>query len=529
MDPLPIALNTVSVNSEVRPPTGLATVVFRNIGANFARAAAVSAVAILLPAFLTHHLPVKVYAAWVLIIQLGAYVTYFDLGIQTAVAKFVAEHDAKGEHLEAGRYASAGLALVLVAGAIGAVLVFGLAWQIPRLFSAMPTKLFPEVRLGLILVGLSLSFGLVCSVYSAVFLGLQRYWIPTLITILNRALFAVAVIAAVYAGGNLAIMGVAVAAVNVLSGLLQVLMWRKRAAQVWLSLRVVQLRILKNVARYCSLQSVSTIAMFCITGLDILIVGHFDYVQTAYYSIAALPTSFLLVIISSLLSPLMPASSALSTRYSPSQMGAFLSKLTRYNTVALLLVGLPLVVFAYPILRLWVGSEYALHTVAYLRILVLANIVRNLCAPYATVVTATGSQKATVASAVSEALVNLGSSLYLGWRFGAIGVAIGTVIGAFVGVLVHFVISMKLTQPVISVSRSRLLLRDTLAPCIICLPSLLLLHSWWSATDLRLTSVISIVWILCTAIPAYYCLTQEERQHFSRFLLSASRHTIIPG
>jgi O-antigen/teichoic acid export membrane protein len=187
------------------------------------------------------------------------------------------------------------------------------------------------------------------------------------------------------------------------------------------------------------------------------------------------------------------------------------------------------VVFAYPILRLWVGSEYALHTVAYLRILVLANIVRNLCAPYATVVTATGSQKATVASAVSEALVNLGSSLYLGWRFGAIGVAIGTVIGAFVGVLVHFVISMKLTQPVISVSRSRLLLRDTLAPCIICLPSLLLLHSWWSATDLRLTSVISIVWILCTAIPAYYCLTQEERQHFSRFLLSTSRHTIIPG
>ncbi|HET8827513.1 MAG TPA: polysaccharide biosynthesis protein, partial [Terriglobales bacterium] len=58
----------------------VAAVVFKNIGANLARAAAIAVVALLLPSYLTHHLPVKVYAAWVLIIQLGAYVSYFDLG-----------------------------------------------------------------------------------------------------------------------------------------------------------------------------------------------------------------------------------------------------------------------------------------------------------------------------------------------------------------------------------------------------------------------------------------------------------------
>ena len=501
---------------------GLAATVFRNIGANLARAAVVTAVAILLPSYLTHHLTVKVYVAWVLIIQLGAYVSYFDLGIQTAISKFVAEHDARGEHLEAGRYASAGLGLMLFAGFLGGAVTLGLAWQMPRLFSAMPANLFPEVRIGLILVGFSLSIGLVCSVYSAVFLGLQRYWIPTVITIVNRVLFAVAVITAVHAGGNLAIVGLAAALVNILTGILQVLIWKKRAPHVWVSLRLVDIRVLKNVAQYCSLQSISTIAMFCITGLDIVIVGHFDYVQTAYYSVATLPTSFLLLIIFSLLSPLMPASSALSTRFSSSEMGTFLAKITRYNTIALLLVGLPLVVFAFPILRLWVGSEYALHTVSYLRILVFANVVRNLCAPYATIITATGSQKSAVAAAVSEALVNLGSSIYLAWRFGAMGVAIGTVIGSLVSVSVHFVISMRLTRPVISTSRQRLLLRGILVPCSICLPSALLLPRWWAATDLRLTSSMSMLWVLCTAIAAYYCFSQEERQSFTRMILEST-------
>jgi hypothetical protein len=73
MGEFPIVVSNGSADSQVNPQ-GLAAVVFRNIGANLARVAVVSAVAILLPPYLTHHLSVKEYAAWVLIIQLGAYV-----------------------------------------------------------------------------------------------------------------------------------------------------------------------------------------------------------------------------------------------------------------------------------------------------------------------------------------------------------------------------------------------------------------------------------------------------------------------
>jgi O-antigen/teichoic acid export membrane protein len=523
-----VRFNTVSATSPkdspittaTPPGTGaFASTVFSNIFANLARAAAVSLVTLLLPAYLTHRLPVAVYAAWVLILQLGAYVSYLDLGIQTGVSKFVAEYDALGDHSAAGRHASAGFALMVVAGTLGLGLTGLLAWQVPRLFAAMPTNLYHEVRIGLLLVGSSLSFGLVCAVYSAVFLGLQRYWIPTTVTIINRASFVAVVIAVAAFRGNLAEMGLAVAVVNVATGVLQVAAWWKKASHVSLSIGLVDFRILKNVARFCSLQSIWTIGMLCVSGLDITIVGHYEYTQTAYYAIATLPTNFVLLIVSSMLGPLMPASSAMSTRESPAGMGDFLARITRYSTVILLLTGLPLIICGFPILRIWVGATYATHTLVYLQILITANIIRNLCAPYATMISATGQQGAATATAICEAVVNLGSSIYLASRYGAIGVALGTFIGSFVSVGLHFAITMHFTRPTLAISRARLFLEGLLHPAIILVPSLLVYLLWREDQSLILEPALVFIWGLSTLIIAWFgVLGNSERSDFVQLI-----------
>lgn len=501
-----------SRSEETENSRGFAATISRNIIASLARVVAVSLIALVLPAYLTHYLPVTTYAAWVLILQLGAYVSYLDLGIQTGVSKFVAEYNARGDQAGAGRHASAGLALMTFAATLGLACTLILAWQVPRLFSTMPPNLYHDVRVSVVLVGFSLSLGLVCAVYSAVFLGLQRYGIPMTISIVNRASFAVVVLAVVALHGNLAAMGMAVALVNIATGLLQVVAWRRKASYIRISARLVDFRVLKVVARYCSLQSIWTVAMLCVTGLDVAIVGHFDYVQTAYYSIATLPTSFALAIIGSMMGPLMPASSAMSTHRSAVEMGDLLARITRYGTVILLLTGLPLMVCGFPILRLWVGPTYALHTLTYLRILVLANVIRNLCAPYATMIAATGRQGAAITTAIAEAVVNLGSSIYLASRFGAIGVALGTLLGSFVSVALHFAITMHFTRETLEISRSRLFLTGLLQPAIIAIPSLLLLPLWWSLAHLQLAPGITIVWGLSTLALAWYMgLNREER------------------
>jgi O-antigen/teichoic acid export membrane protein len=283
------------------------------------------------------------------------------------------------------------------------------------------------------------------------------------------------------------------------------------------STSLVDYSVLKTMARYCSMQSIWTAGMLCVVGLDVTIVGHYDYLQTAYYSIATLPTSLVLSIIASMMGPLMPASSAMSTQRSPSEMGDLLARITRYTTVMLLLTGLPLMVCGFPILRLWVGPVYALHTLKYLRILVLANVVRNFCAPYATMIAATGRQGAAIATAVSEAGVNLGSSIYLASRFGAIGVALGTALGSLVSVSLHFAISMHFTHQTITISRSQLFLKGLLQPTITAVPSLLLLPLWWSPAHLTLRPPVAIVWGLSTLLLAWFGgLSNKERNGLTR-------------
>jgi len=488
--------------AEQRAPDGTVVIILRNAAASLGRVVAVTLAAVVLPAYLTHRLPVDRYAAWVLILQLGAYVSYLDFGIQTGVSKFVAECDARGDWRGAGRQASSGLALMLIAGGLGLILTSILAWQVPRLFSAMPSSFFHEVRVSVVLVGFSLSLSLVCSLYSAVFLGLQRYGIPMAIAAANRAAFTAAAIAIAARGGNLVAMSAGAAVINVATGVAQVVAWQRRAGPVAVSLASAESATVRSMTMYCFYQSVWTVGMLCVSGLDVALVGHYDYGQTAYYAIASMPIGFLSAVIASLLSPIMPASSAMSTRRSAAEMGAVLVTITRYSTVILLLTGLSAIVLGFPLLQLWVGGDYAVHVLPYLRVLMIANIIRNLCAPYATMICGTGRQRAAILTAVAEAIVNVSCSILLARHHGAIGVAAGTFIGSLVSVALHFATTMRLARESISVSLTSLFLKGMLRPLVIAIPSVLLLSKWWTPRALDAKSL--VLWGISTMLFAWF-------------------------
>ena len=488
----------------------------RNAVASIGRLLVTALVALLLPAYLTHKLPVETYAAWVLILQMAAYVSYLDFGVQTGVSKFVAEYVAKGDVIGASLRASAGLAIMLVASLVGTGLTLILVWCVPQLFRQMPSSLYQDVRTSLSFIGISLSFGLFCSVFSAIFLGLHRYAIPMAISILNRVLFTMVICLAVFIHSSLAVMGAAVAVVNIFTGILQIVAWRRLARRIRVSLGSLDYGVLKRVLAYCSVLAIWSAGMLCVSGLDLTIVGKYDFDQTGFYAIAVLPTNFMLSLMGAALGPFLPTTSALSTQRTPTEMGTLLSRTTRYSTLLLLMSGLPLLVAAYPILRLWVGPTYALHSMAYLRILVLASIIRNLCAPYATMLVAIDRQKVAIAGAISEAVVNVASSIYLARHMGALGVAIGTLLGSLVSVLMHFTLSMHYTYPKLSVSRLRLFLDDMARPALMALPSIFLIPFYWKSTEPSLNLSLWLIWTLSTLLFAWFgSLNFDERHRVS--------------
>jgi len=509
---------TATLRSNAKP-RGVAATFAQNSIINLIRLFLAGAVGFILPAYLTHRLSVQTYSAWVLILQLGAYVNYLDFGIQTGISKYVAEYEAKKDTEGASKHASAGILLLLAASIVGVGLTLTLAWQAPNLFRNMPAVLYHDVRLSIVFVGFSLSFGLVCSMFSAIFYGLQRYAVPTIILGINRLLYAVVIIAAVAGHQSLAVMGALVAAVNIFTGLLQIEAWRRWASNIQVRLRGMDLSLVWKITAYCSALAIWTAGMLCVNGLDVTIVGKFDFSQTAFYSIAVMPTNFAVSILGAALAPLMPSVSALSVVRSPSELGAILARVTRYTSTILLVTGLPLIVAGYWILHVWVGASYASHTIGYLRILMLANILRCTCAPYANMLVATNSQKIAIAGAIAEAVTNLALSIYLAAHIGAIGVAYGTLIGSFVSVGAHFIFNMRFTRAKFAISRMRLFLTGLVRPGAIAIPSLLLVPLWWSTSAPAFNQIIWSGWVLSTiALVWMVGLSANDREALLEFM-----------
>jgi O-antigen/teichoic acid export membrane protein len=497
-------------SAEPKPRSAVRTLL-RNAVSNAGGLVITSLIAALMPPFLVHRMTPAVYGAWVLILNLGAFVGYLDFGVQTAVSKFIAEYDARGDREGCGRCVSTGLVMMAAAALLGAALTVGLAWSVPELFRNMPPNLYHDVRVSILCVGFSLSVGLSTSSFSAVFLGLQRYHVPTSINVVGRLIYAAVLCLAVSFHSSLAVMGAAVAVVNVLTSMSQVIAWRRLAGHIRVKLFPVDTVRLREMVGYCFVLTIWSVCMLVISGIDTIMVGHYAFSEVAYYSVAAAPTTFLLVIIGGLMGPLLPATSALSTERNAVQMGLILLRTTRYAVILLLLTGLPLLVGGYPALHLWVGARYAMRGAPLLRILLLGNIVRQVCGPYATMVVATAQQRLATASSIVEGVVNLTASIWLARQYGAMGVAEGTLIGAFAGIGVHFAVSMHYTRN-IQISRLKLLVQGILRPAVMAIPSLLLVQRWWVNGAPEFTPSVWVGWGAVTLLLAVFVsATAQDR------------------
>ena len=88
----------------------------KNALANVCRGGATAAVALALPHFLTRSLGGERFSAWSLMLQMSAIAAYFDFGLQTILARFVAQAAERGEDGNLSKLAGTSMMLLAVAG-----------------------------------------------------------------------------------------------------------------------------------------------------------------------------------------------------------------------------------------------------------------------------------------------------------------------------------------------------------------------------------------------------------------------------
>lgn len=443
--------------------------VAKNAFANVMRGGATAVVALTLPHFLTRSLSHDRFAAWSLLLQMSAYMTYLDFGVQTAVARFLAGYMERGDEQHRDRLVSTALALLSMAAVLAIFLIIVVLWQLPNLFQGIPSELMPEFRLAASIIGASVVLVLPLSAFSGVLLGLHRNEYVALAVGGSRLLGATGVLLMVRHTHSLVLLSACIAFATVLGSLSQIMMVRRLLPTLTVSLSGVRASTAMELGGYCVGLTVWTVGMLLISGLDVAIVGHVDFRAVGYYSIAAALVTLFSGAHTAICSAFMTPLAALHATGEVDRIRGLIINATRLTTFVNLLAVTVTFLGGKFLLQQWVGEPYASQALPIVEILMLAHAVRLIMNPYASALIATDLQRHGIAQGGVEGVINLVCSVIGAYWIGPLGVALGTLIGAVCGLAWTCLLTVRRTAEVSS-GRRKFISEGILRPFLCTLP-----------------------------------------------------------
>src|SRR5262249_24605342 len=154
-----------------------------------------------------------------------------------------------------------------------------------------------------------------------------------------------------------------------------------------------------------------------VTGLDLVLVGRFEFSAVTPYSVVASMIAFISGLLYAIINVILPHAAILHAREQAADLGVLVISSTRIGVLLLVLSGIPILLYAGPIIHLWIGEQYVAKGTVLLAILIVANIIRLIGAPYSLVMVAAGQQNYIKVSPVVEGISNFVASAVLGLRY----------------------------------------------------------------------------------------------------------------
>jgi len=400
----------------------------RGILSNWLSLALTYVVGFLLAPFVVHHLGSVAYGVWTIVLSLTSYMSLLDLGLRSAVVRFVSRDHALREHRRASETLSATFWLRLWIALLIVFFSLSISAFLLRFFH-LPAEMQNEARVAVVLTGLSLAITLLAGVFGGVLTALHRFDLLSLVSVGQAILRASGFVWLLKTGHHIP----ALAAWELLCSLAGgVALWRfARWSYPELHISFTQPRreTIKNIWSYSSYVFLMHIFGQVIYYTDNLVVGAFVSVSAVtFYAIGGSLSEYLRQIVASMTSTFMP----LAGRFEATGERDSLRKLLSYGTRTALVVALPIAMTLFfrgqTFIQVWVGEQFAPVSGRVLQILLLSQIFAIANSASINIALGLGQHRRCAFWAAGEAVANLSLSILLIRWVGIYGVAIGTVI-----------------------------------------------------------------------------------------------------
>lgn len=401
--------------------------VAQNTISNYATKIVALAIWFLLTPFILRYLGAAQYGIWVLGVSVVAYGALLDLGVSSAIVKFVSEHRARGDIAAARGLVATSLTFFTLVGAGIFALALAFAPFFPALFGVAPDQA-PTASWVIVLLGVNAALAIPFTAAHGVLQGHQRYDLANINSAGNVILGAVATVIALRAGFGLVGMLVGnIAVASVMQAVTIGLVYRI-APELHFGYGGASLGQLRTIVGFSGALFVGNIAAQIETKTDEIVIGvALAVAAVTPYALARKLSEVPRLLTEQLVKVFLPLASELHAAGDRARLRALYLEGTRLVLALYLPLGLTIVLLASPLLTRWVGSQYAGEMWLVL-VLTLAGLLDLSQWPAGAVLQGMARHRPLAAIAIGAASANLVLSLLLVQRFGALGVALGTLI-----------------------------------------------------------------------------------------------------
>lgn len=400
-----------------------------NVLMNWAAMAVGMVVPFFLTPFVVHRLGDIAYGIWILAVSTVSYLAILDMGMRSAVIRFVSKAEAQQKLEDATAAVGAALWVRVLISSGVAVLSVLLALAFPHLFTKIPANMRHAGQITVLMCALGVAVTLVSGVFGAVLAATHRFDLLSAISAVQTLARAGGVVLILKTGHGLIALAYWEVTVASLGALATVAVAWKLFPPCRVKIDKPDMGVLKMIWSYSFTTFIFIIAVQIIINSDNLVVGAFLSVgMVTFYSIGGSLMNYSGQVVSAVSTTFTPMASNLEAVGKLEE----LQRLLLRGTQAMLGVGLPislaLVLRGKTFIGLWMGPQYREISGTVLQILLISQFFSIADGTAGSVMMAIDKHKPVAKWAVIEAVLNFGLSIILVKTIGIYGVAWGTTI-----------------------------------------------------------------------------------------------------
>lgn len=399
----------------------------RTIGKNITFIAASRIVAVVMSfvlfPFIISHVGKEVYGVYLIVMSVTGYFGIFDLGVMSALTKYVSEYNGKGDREGINKIANASFSFYVMIGIIVSLILFLCSVYFNKFFKVEPLNIVIIKQL-FISAGIFAFFIWPLSMFRGAIQGLNLWNVDASVNMVSQILIAAATFFLLISGHGIVALFIATQMIIIGSNFFLYLIVKKK-----IGLKIIfpytdihTFKFIFNFSTFMFLSSLITILLFQIHNI---IIGYFVSVSAvSVYAVAYNIQNYFRVANSTIGSPSWIIASEMEGARDYEKQKSLLLKGTKYMTAFFLPAVIIAFFFLEPFINYWMGPSFS-YSILPAKIIVLFWLFSGTSELAAGMLTAKGIIRQPLMIQAAAAISNIIISLCLIKMLGIVAIAIG--------------------------------------------------------------------------------------------------------